>query len=141
MIVTFRVLYENGDDIKRRNRMIKRQKLYDDLIVERFLSLILPLGENIKELYLFGSRCRDDWRPDSDYDILMVVDRKDREYTSKLYDAVIDILLDTGRLISLKIFPTSEFNRLKSIPTPFMRSVIKEGIKLGPRKISCQPEG
>jgi predicted nucleotidyltransferase len=141
MIVTFRVLYENGDDIKRRNRMIKRQKLYDDLIVERFLSLILPLGENIKELYLFGSRCRDDWRPDSDYDILMVVDRKDREYTSKLYDAVIDILLDTGRLISLKIFPTSEFNRLKSIPTPFMRSVIKEGIKLGPLKISCQPEG
>ncbi len=134
MMVTFLVLYENGDDIKRRNRMIKNQKLYyDDLLVERFLSLILPLGENIKEVYLFGSRCRDDWRPDSDYDILIVVDRKGREFISKLYDAVMDILLDTGRLISLKIFPTSEFNRLKSIPTPFMRSVIKEGIRLGPR--------
>jgi len=133
MMVTFLALYEKGDDFKRRNRMIKNQKLYDDAIVERFLSLILPLGENIKEVYLFGSRCRDNWRPDSDYDILIVVDRKDREFISKLYDAVMDILLDTGRLISLKIFIATEFNRLKSIPTPFMRSVIKEGIKLGPR--------
>jgi predicted nucleotidyltransferase len=133
MMDTFLALYENGDDVKQRDHMIKNQKLYDEVIVERFLSLILPLGENIKEVYLFGSRCRDDWRPDSDYDILIVVDRKDREYISKLYDAVIDILLDTGKLISLKIFLTSEFNRLKSIPTPFMRSVIKEGIKLGPR--------
>ncbi len=134
MIIAFPAIYQKGDDFKRRNRMIKNQKLYyDDLIVERFLSLILPLGENIKEVYLFGSRCRDDWRPDSDYDILIVVDRKDREFIGRLYDAVMDILLDTGRLISLKIFIASEFNRLKSIPTPFMRSVIKEGIKLGPR--------
>ncbi|MDI7259527.1 MAG: nucleotidyltransferase domain-containing protein [Thermodesulfobacteriota bacterium] len=134
MMVTLLALYEKGDYIKRINRMIKNQRLYyDDFIVERFLSLILPLGENIKEVYLFGSRCRDDWRPDSDYDILIVVDRKDREFISKLYDAVMDILLDTGRLISLKIFIASEFNRLKSIPTPFMHSVIKEGIKLGPR--------
>jgi hypothetical protein len=42
-----------------------------------------------------------------------------------------DILLDTGRLISLKIFTTSEFNRLKAIPTPFMSNIIKEGIRLG----------
>jgi predicted nucleotidyltransferase len=109
------------------------EKLFSDPIIERFLSLVLPFGVNIKEVYLFGSRCRGDWRPDSDYDILIVVDRKDRDLISKLYDAVMDILLDTGRLISLKIFIVSEFNRLKSIPTPFMNNVIKEGIKLGPR--------
>jgi predicted nucleotidyltransferase len=112
--------------------VIGDEKPFSDAIIERFLSLILPLGKNIKEVYLFGSRCRDDWRPDSDYDILIVVDRKDRDLISKLYDAVMDILLDTGRLISLKIFIASEFNRLKSIPTPFMNNVIKEGIKLGP---------
>lgn len=111
--------------------MLRNKKSYSDTIIERFLSMISPLGENIKEIYLFGSRCRDDWRPDSDYDILIVVDRKDREFTSKLYDAVMDILLDTGRLISLKIFTASEFNRLKSIPTPFMYIVTKEGIRLG----------
>lgn len=83
---------------------------------------------------MFGSRCLEDWRPDSDYDILIVVDRKGREFISKLYDAGMDILLDTGRLIFLKLFTASEFNRLKSIPTPFMNGVIKEGTKLGPRR-------
>jgi predicted nucleotidyltransferase len=34
------------------------EKLLSDAIIERFLSLVLPFGVNIKEVYLFGSRCR-----------------------------------------------------------------------------------
>jgi len=103
----------------------------NDKIVEQFLELIHPLKENIEEIYLFGSRCRDDWRPDSDYDILIVLEKKDRVIIDRLYDAVIDILLSTTKLVSLKIFTSSEFNRLKSIPTPFMSNVTTKGIKLG----------
>ena len=103
----------------------------NDDIIEKFLSLISPVIEHTKEMYLFGSRCRDDWRPDSDYDILVVLEYKDRVIINRLYDAVMEILLTTGRLISLKIFTVSEFNRLKSIPTPFMQKVTTEGIKLG----------
>jgi len=103
----------------------------NDKIVEQFLELIHPLKENIEEIYLFGSRCRDDWRPDSDYDILIVLEKKDRVIIDGLYDAVIDILLSTTKLVSLKIFTSSEFNRLKSIPTPFMSNVTTKGIKLG----------
>src|SRR3990167_2120097 len=103
----------------------------NDKIVEQFLELIHPLKENIEEIYLFGSRCRDDWRPDSDYDILIVLEKKDRVIIDRLYDAVMDILLSTGRLISLKIFTTSEFNRLKSVPTPFISNVLERSIKLG----------
>lgn len=111
-------------------------RLKDDPVITRFLlllstfSLKSPLSK-VKDIYLFGSRCRDDWRPDSDYDILIVLEQKDRGFISKLYDIVIDILLDTDRLISLKIFTEKEFNRLKSIPTPFMEKVMKEGIRLG----------
>jgi len=100
-----------------------------DAVVERFLAA-LPAGKGIKAIYLFGSRCRDDWSPDSDYDILLVAEKKERETISRLYDTVMDILLDTGRLISLKIFSASEFDRLKAIPTPFMENILKEGIKL-----------
>ena len=103
----------------------------NDKIVEQFLELIHPLKENIEEIYLFGSRCRDDWRPDSDYDILIVLEKKDRVIIDGLYDAVIDILLSTTKLVSLKIFTSSEFNRLKSIPTPFISNVTTKGIKLG----------
>lgn len=111
--------------------MVIAKKAYSDPIVERFLTMLSPLMANVKEIYLFGSRCRDNFRPDSDYDILIVVKKKEREFISRLYDAVMDILLDTGRLISLKIFIEPEFNRLKSIPTPFMQNVVKEGIRLG----------
>lgn len=111
--------------------MLRDKKLGIDDVVERFLFTISPLQKDIREMFLFGSRSRDDWRPDSDYDILIVVDKKNRDVISRLYDAVMDILLDTGRLISLKIFTTSEFNRLREIPTPFMSNIIKEGIRLG----------
>ncbi|MDO9288468.1 MAG: nucleotidyltransferase domain-containing protein [Thermodesulfovibrionales bacterium] len=102
-----------------------------DKIIKMFITMLSPFRKEIKEVYLFGSRCRDDWKPDSDYDILIVLKKKDRKTISKLYDAVMDILITTGRLISLKIFSASEFDRLKSIPTPFMHNVISEGIKLG----------
>lgn len=106
------------------------KKSYKDPVIERFLSMLSPLMDDIKDISLFGSRCRDDWRPDSDYDILIVLDKKDREIINRLYDAVMDILLESGRLVSLKIFTLSDFNRLKAIPTPFMKNVIEEGIRL-----------
>ena len=103
----------------------------NDKIVNQFLALIQPCIADIEEIYLFGSRCRDDWRPDSDYDILIVLEKKDIVIIDRLYDAVMDILLSTTKLVSLKIFTSSEFNRLKSIPTPFMCNVTTKGIKLG----------
>jgi predicted nucleotidyltransferase len=116
---------------------MKNTQIYKDPVIRRFLMLISRSKKNgsplskIKEIYLFGSRCRDDWRPDSDYDILIILKQRDRGLKSRLYDIVMDILLDTGRLISLKIFTESEFNRLKLIPTPFIENVLKEGIRLG----------
>jgi len=106
-------------------------KTTTDRVIKKFLKQIAPFAKNINEIYIFGSRCRNDWRPDSDYDILIVLEKKERKIISKLYDAVLGILLDTGRLISLKIFSSTEFNRLKSIPTPFMSNVLSEGIRLG----------
>ncbi|MBF0517053.1 MAG: nucleotidyltransferase domain-containing protein [Nitrospirae bacterium] len=101
-----------------------------DPIVADFLRGITALKDQIREISLFGSRSRMDWRPDSDYDILIVVDKKDRVIKDKLYDSVMDVLLETGKLVSLKIFQMNEYLRLKSIPTPFMENVMKDGIKL-----------
>jgi predicted nucleotidyltransferase len=114
--------------------VVNNQKSLRDGVIKKFLSRLSPLHANIKEIYLFGSRSRGDWRPDSDYDILIVLSKKDREIISKFYDAVAEILLDSGKMISLKIFTSSEFNRLSSIPTPFMERVLTEGLKLGTRK-------
>jgi predicted nucleotidyltransferase len=103
----------------------------NDPIIDRFCGLIAPEMGQIDQIHLFGSRCRDDWRPDSDYDILVVLPTKDRVIISRLYDAVMDILLETGKLVSLKVFSRSEFLRLASIPTPFMEKVMDEGVRIG----------
>ncbi|MCX7794246.1 MAG: nucleotidyltransferase domain-containing protein [Thermodesulfovibrionales bacterium] len=102
-----------------------------DPVIEKFLSGLHSLRDNIVDIYLFGSRSREDWRPDSDYDILLVLKKKDRDLMDRLYDIVMDILLETGRLVSLKIFTEKEFNRLKAIPTPFIKNVLLEGVRLG----------
>ncbi len=103
-----------------------------DSILKKFLGGIRAVSPKIKKIYLFGSRARGTERPDSDYDLLLVVEEgfslADRE---QLYDTVMDVLLDTGRLVSLKIFKESVFKKLSGIPTPFMGNVLKEGILLG----------
>ena len=103
-----------------------------DTILSQFISRTKDLQKKIQAAYLFGSRARATERPDSDYDLLLVVTQdfslSDKD---KLYDGVMDILLETGRLISLKIFKEREFQRLRELETPFIQNVLREGIKIG----------
>jgi predicted nucleotidyltransferase len=82
-------------------------------------------------MYLFGSRAREDWRPDSDFDILVIVPERKQALVDQLYDAVLDVQLETGSLISLKIFTEGQYDRLGAIPTPFLANVKAEGVRLG----------
>ena len=74
---------------------------------------------------------RDDWRPDSDYDVLVVMPVRDRQVIDRLYEIVQDILLETGSLVSLKIFTSEQFDRLRAMRTPFMMNVMMGGVELG----------
>ncbi len=47
-----------------------------DIIIKQFLKKISPLKGVIEDIYLFGSRSRNDYIPDSDYDILIVIKRE-----------------------------------------------------------------
>jgi len=102
-----------------------------DPVVVLFLDRIRAHRSRIVRLRLFGSRARDDWRPDSDLDIFVIVPTRDRELVERLCDAVIDVLLETGCLISLKTIAVGDFRRLSAIPTPFLANVMAEGVDLG----------
>ena len=102
-----------------------------DPILQDFLSRIDVIRPRIRQLTLFGSRARGDHRLESDYDILVVVPRKEPEVLDALYEAVLDVLLTHGRLISLKVFPEAEFSRLRDLQTPFMTHIATEGRPLG----------
>ncbi|HET6370732.1 MAG TPA: nucleotidyltransferase domain-containing protein [Nitrospiria bacterium] len=102
-----------------------------DPILRDFLSEIAPVREAIRKIILFGSRARGTHTPDSDYDLLLVVDRRDPLLVDRLYDAVMDVLLKHGRLISLKFFTPAEMDRLARLKTPFMQHVLREGVGVG----------
>jgi predicted nucleotidyltransferase len=100
-------------------------------VVRAFVQRIRPLKDQISGLYLFGSRARGDARPDSDFDVLVVVPRRSQALKDRLYDAVVEVSIETGLLVSLKIYTTEQYDAFCAIPTPFMANVKAEGVKIG----------
>jgi len=101
-----------------------------DAVLMDSLKGIEAVRPMIDRLILFGSRARGDHRPDSDYDLLVIA-RRDPALLDALYDTVMDVLLTHGRLVSLKVLDPCEFERLRSLGTPFMNRVSAEGLPVG----------
>ncbi len=80
-------------------------------------------------IILFGSEAREDARPDSDIDLLILLDadelseNESRKITYPLYD----IEFDTGVLINPVVMLKKQWGKIK---TPFYENVQKEGIVL-----------
>ncbi len=81
--------------------------------------------------YLFGSRARGDFRQDSDWDILILIDSKQvtNEIEDKFRDGLFDIELDSGQVISAFIYP-KEYWKKVLLYSPLYNKVNKEGIQL-----------
>jgi len=85
-------------------------------------------SDKIRLIELFGSKARGDSGKESDIDLLLITEKKDRRLRHRIYENGLDIDLKYDVYLSLKVFPSREFNRLQKLNTPFMRNVKKEGI-------------
>lgn len=99
-------------------------------IIQRLKSILQKVAPDATTI-LYGSQARGDARPDSDIDLLILIDKekvttKDRQsITYPLYD----IEIETGVIISPKVFSKQQWEKVFSI-TPFYHNVMKEGIVL-----------
>lgn len=100
-------------------------------ILSKYLRKLRPIRNRIESIWLFGSRARGDHRPDSDYDLLIVVDKRDRKILNAVYGAVVDLQLEEVVDISAKVFTREKYVELLKLRTPFMKAVLKEGIQVG----------
>jgi uncharacterized protein len=83
------------------------------------------------KIYLYGSRSRGTAKDNSDWDLLILLNKDDisneveREISYPLYD----LEFDTGEVISPMIYSEKEWNSKYKV-TPFYQNVMREGILL-----------
>lgn len=99
------------------------EKEFAEIVGKRFSAEVL-------KIILFGSRAKGVAAPGSDYDLLIILKRKDRKVIDGLYDEVMNFLEHYEVDISLKIYTENTFNKMMSLPTPFMAQIKKTGKEL-----------
>jgi len=100
---------------------------HNDKILKR-IKLIVKEKEPLAKIYLYGSRARGSEKSDSDWDILILLqkERITREIEENISDPLYDLELDTGEIISPMIYSENEWNSKYKI-TPFYQTVMREG--------------
>jgi len=100
-------------------------------IIQDKISQSIHNNDPLAEAYLFGSRARGDFKNDSDWDILILVNesRITNDIEDKFRDELYDIELESGQIISTFIY-SKEYWKTALIFSPLYKNVNKEGIKL-----------
>ena len=88
------------------------------------------LGVTVEKVILFGSRARGDYRPDSDYDILVVVKgRLDRRLKIELMTNIGSRLIDAlGAPVDVVVVSEAQWRRYHAHPGTVMYPASREGI-------------
>lgn len=102
------------------------------MINEAREAIVQKAGDHLRLLVLYGSEARGEATPESDIDILALLDVDDPKIKRSLKDAVYNVMwrYDFLRLISLHFMTASEFRTQAEQGYSFARNVEEEGIIL-----------
>ena len=110
---------------------VKALSQEEQLALNEFVRrLRLKLDGRLISLVLFGSKARGDSRPDSDIDVLVVVDKDDFEIRQTIRDIAADVWLEYGPYISTRIWSLAHYRKLEKLQSPLYRCIRDEGVEL-----------
>ena len=101
------------------------------IIKERILETLKNIGASAQKIILFGSRARNDFTRFSDYDILVITDKKFEIYDKMMISKMIrKYLAKSGIDVDVIIKSDNEIEILKDKPGSIVRNALKEGVAL-----------
>jgi predicted nucleotidyltransferase len=104
--------------------MLKRMKKLE--LAREFARSLQDVAS--EKIILYGSVARGDDTEESDVDIL-VVSKEKRSIKERVIRKAMDMLLETGTYISVKVLPPDEYEQLQD--THFVRQIRTEGVVIG----------
>lgn len=101
--------------------------------VQKFVAIIVQQYD-VVEVYLYGSRARGDFRPDSDADLAVLLRGEHQEFLSTkmaMTDHAFDVMLDTGILISPLPIWLDEWDNADNYSNPkLLENIRREGVRV-----------
>jgi uncharacterized protein len=102
----------------------------DDELIKKIKAAILDL-EPSAEIFLYGSRARNDYRKYSDWDFLVLVDGPvNNTRTDRIRRSLFDIEIETAQVLSSIVRSRQEWNSPKYSVVPLRKNIEREGIHL-----------
>jgi len=86
------------------------------------------LGTHLKDLRLFGSRARGDAHPHSDYDMLVIVDRRSPEIRAAILEIEVELIDRYEALVTSIVRSEDEWKQRQG--TPLAINIEREGRRL-----------
>ncbi|GAB6173681.1 nucleotidyltransferase domain-containing protein [Paradesulfitobacterium aromaticivorans] len=88
------------------------------------------LASNIKDVRLFGSVARGNGTPESDIDILVLVEKEDKLTDDTIMDSAVDVNLNYDVVISPIIMTVSHYTNQLFKETAFYYALEQEGVSI-----------
>jgi len=100
----------------------------DIIIKELSEALKKEIGPALRDIILFGSRARGDSSPDSDYDILALIDKETKEIEEKIFATSCEIGWRHNVIITVFVHNKAYFDKKKY--EPLFMNIRKEGVHI-----------
>lgn len=95
-------------------------------------ALLQRFGGRLADAFVFGSKARGESRPDSDVDVMVILDRPNADDLSDARGLAFDIWLSYQVFLSIRAMSRQQWQALAEMQSLFYRNAVRDAIPLLP---------